>query len=149
METNNETLDVKTRAYFLQQGQRIQKIHSILDSNILAHHLKKWFSLLVELALYLLFALTILGAICLPVNPFETSISIDDSTRINIELHKDDIVALFITAKILLVVFCLPILGMALLLGRNRRKNALIREASEEAEQMKEAFDKAIVELKL
>jgi hypothetical protein len=38
---------------------------------------------------------------------------------------------------------------MALLLGRNRRKNTLIREASKEAGQMKEAFDKALIELKL
>lgn len=149
METNNEPPDVKARTYFLKQGQGIQKIHGILGSNILVHHLKKWLSFLLELVLYLLFIIILWGAIWLPLNPLEWGIKLTESIELQIGVKADEIIGFFVVLKALLVIFSLPVLGMALLLGRNRRKNTLIREASKEAEQMKEDFDRAIVELKL
>lgn len=148
METPQQPdLNMQARAYFLQQGQRIARLNDLLNSNIITHHIGKVFSVLLEITLYLLFVILVIYALSLPT-AIEGSYD-DGYNAVGGSYTNKDIIAVIIVVKFLLIILSLPLLIIARLLGRNRRKNSLIYQASVEANKMKEEFDKAVRELKL
>lgn len=140
--------NTQVRAYFLQQGASIAKLHSLLDSSLFIHHLKTWLSILIEISLYLLFASILLGTMFIPTELTEF-ITLDESTRVGVTLRNKDFGVFVLILKLSLVLISLPILLFALLLGRNRKKNALLHEAFTEVKKMKEGFDGAVRDLGL
>jgi len=147
---NNTNVNVKheVRGYFLQQGQSINKLYTLLSSNVVAHHLKKWFSVLLEILLFLFFVIILIWAIMIPTD-IGGSIPVSDHESLGYSYQNEQIKALMMYAKAILVVLSLPVLAFALLLGRNRRKNTVIRAAFTEVVQMKEGFDNALKNLEL
>ena len=139
-------LNAEARAYFLSQGRKISRIHSILSSNILIHYLKRWLSLLLELLCYSLFACILIVVLQIPKNP---GVQVVYMNAIKIEITSPDIENIVVFLKTLAVIISLALPGLAILLKRNRRKNKLIRQAFSEVEEMKEDFDKALNELRL
>lgn len=135
--------NTQVRAYFLRQGASIAKLHSLLDSSLFIHHLKKWLSILIEISLYLLFASIVLGTMFIPTELTEF-ITLDESTHVGVTLHNKDFDVFVLILKLSLVLISLPILLFAMLLGRNRKKNALLHEAFTEVKKMKEGFDGAV-----
>lgn len=140
METGNNNLNSEAKAYFLQQGQSINKLNDILDSNILSHYLGKWFSIILEIALYILFIVILVSVFQIP-----NRIPIDDKN----ELYNKDFADIIFLIQVICSILSLPILLFANLLGRNRKKNTLIRKAYEESALMKERFDLASKSLNL
>lgn len=141
-ESNNQV-----RAYFLQQGASIAKLQQILNSNLFVHHLHKWSSLLVELILYTCFVLCFILILAIPTS-FQFQVM---GLPISIELTPSpaELLALVVIIKLILILFTSPLLLFAVLLGRNRKKNALLHEAFTEVKKMKEGFDGAVRDLGL
>ncbi|MBI3521101.1 MAG: hypothetical protein HY062_17305 [Bacteroidetes bacterium] len=133
-------LNLAVRTYFLQQGKHIARLNDILDSNILTHYLGKWLSVLIELILYALFVGIIICLFQIPHN-----IPLDD----NNELYNKDVANIILCLQLACAILSLPILAFAILLGRNRKKNTLIRQAYEESLAMKHKFDEAVKTLNL
>lgn len=71
-------------------------------------------------------------------------ITLDESTHAGVTLHNKDFDVFVLILKLSLVLISLPILLFAMLLGRNRKKNALLHEAFSEVKKMKEGFDGAV-----
>lgn len=119
METPDQNLSQQARAYFLQQGAGINKLTEILNSNVFIHHLNRWWSFLLEFALYLTF---LIGLICL------CGVAGKEG---------------FIFGLV-----SLPSPFIAMLLRRNRKRAKLIHQAAQEIEKMKLEFDNAVKNLK-
>jgi hypothetical protein len=148
METANKDLTLDAKTYFLQQGQSINKLNDILDSNILTHYLNKWFSVTIEFLLYALFIITLIGVFIIPDN-LSFYFPVNETTQITAQIQNEDFAALIMCFKLICILLSLPLLLFAILLGRNRKKNTLIRKAYEESMKMKESFDLALKSLKL
>ncbi|MCW3085952.1 MAG: hypothetical protein JWP12_3318 [Bacteroidetes bacterium] len=142
METSTDNLKHEVRGYFLYQGQRINQLHEILNSNLFAYHLWKWFSMLIETILYVVFAVIIIK---IAVMPTDANHYISNTGNANSE----DFTLMMQWIKVFLLLLSLPLLAFTILLGHNRKKNTLIREAFTEVNEMKEGFDKAVEELEL
>ena len=139
METNQNA-----KVYFLQQGQSISKLHGILNSNILMHHLRRWLSVVIEVFMYLFFLVMLIFAIVLPL---QIPVNLNENT--SVLFSAEEITEVLLILKFVTVVLSLPILAFALLLSRNRKKNNLIRKAFEETEKMRIAFETALKDLDL
>ena len=148
MEQAHKDPDINTRTYFLQQGQSIAKLNQILNSNILTHYLNKWFSVIIEISLYLLFIMVMISVFMIPTH-LSFYFDVNETTQISAQINNQDFAALIMCFKIVCVLLSLPILVFAILLGRNRKKNTLIREAYEESKKMKTSFEAAIKSLNL
>lgn len=145
-EHKNTNLDAKT--YFLQQGQSIAKLNEILDSNILTHYINRWFSIIIEKSLYLLFIALMIGVFMVPTH-LSFYFDVNNTTQIRTQISNQDFASLIMCFKMIVFLLSLPILVFAMLLGRNRKKNALIRKAYEESKKMKQSFDSAVKTLNL
>lgn len=148
METGNNNLNSDAKAYFIQQGQSINKLNDILDSNILSHYIGKWFSYMIELSLYILFSVIVIAVIMIPLTQTITH-EINSTTQVTMQIKNDEYIVFILIFKLVCVLISLPILLFAILLGRNRKKNTLIRKAYEESALMKERFDAASKSLNL
>ena len=146
METPNN-LNHQSRTYFLLQGQSISKLNDILNSTIFAHYLRTWFSVIIEIILYLVFIATVILTVMIPT---DLSLFIQKGNfEFTASIQYEDFANLMLGLKIFILIISLPILAFAILLGRNRKKNNLIRKAFTETQKMKEGFEKAIIELNL
>ena len=134
--------NTQVRAYFLQQGASIAKLKQILDSNLFVHHLHKWSSILMELLLHTCFVLCFILILAIPTS-FKFQI-MDLPILIELTPTHTELLALVVIIKLILILFTSPLLLFAVLLGRNRKKNALIHEAFAEVKKMKEGFDGAV-----
>ena len=128
METGNNNLNSDAKAYFIQQGQSINKLNDILDSNILSHYIGKWFSYMIELSLYILFSVIVIAVIMIPLTQTITH-EINSTTQVTMQIKNDEYIVFILIFKLVCVLISLPILLFAILLGRNRKKNTLIRKA--------------------
>lgn len=157
MDNDSNNLGHQTRAYFLQQGQSINRLDDLLGSNILIHHLSKWLSVLLEISLYIAFAFLIIGAICIPTDmtayinlPMrEVDPSLFDSNAFDVDVHNREFSNVIYVVKFIIVLIALPFLLFARLLARNRKKSNLIRTSFDEVEKMKKSFEEAINTLRL
>ena len=116
----------------LQQAG-LEKLSSILGSNALTYHFKKWISILLELILYLLFVFGIVMVIYLQVELSQEFSGQNLKTQASMRF-----------LQVFLVIFSLPAPLLAILLGRNRKKNELIKQAFEEVKRMKKVFDETL-----
>lgn len=148
MEVDKPQLELKARTYFLEQGKSIGKLNDILDSSVLLGYLKRGASLIIEALLFLIFLSILFIAIYIPITP-EIEKAITDSFSVKLKIDEEHVMkALLIFKTVLFIASLMPLILM-LLLQRNRRKGALINLAYEEADKMKERFDKAVKELNL
>lgn len=162
MENEANNLSHQARGYFLQQGQSINRLHNLLSSDLLIHHLSKWLSVLLEICLYVAFACLVIGAICIPTdlteyaqlqmhradpNIFDTDMFTNNDFYLAI--YNRDFSSIVYAAKSLIVLIALTFMLLARLLVRNRRKSKLIRKAFTEVKEMKKSFEEAITTLKL
>ena len=74
---------------------------------------------------------------------------INSTTQVTMQIKNDEYIVFILIFKLVCVLISLPILLFAILLGRNRKKNTLIRKAYEESALMKERFDAASKSLNL
>lgn len=142
-------VSLEARAYFLNQGQNINRLNDILDNNLVSYHFKTIASLVAEVLLYILFTATIGFVISIPSAPEEISYSLTRFLQSNDTLTSDDLSMMVLTFKFFISLLSLPLLGMAVLLRRNRNRRKMVNRAAGEAYQMKTAFYKAVNELKL
>lgn len=140
---------LKARVYFLEQGQSISKLKGMLDNGVVLGMLKRGLSVLIEAILYVFFLLLLFITIYIPTNPIDWNLKVDDSTQIHAELQNEEIMQIMLAFKFLLFLCSLIPLILAVVLGRNRRKGAIINEAYEEVEKMKLKFDTALKDLAL
>lgn len=122
METVNNNLNSEAKAYFIQQGQSINKLNDILDSNILSHYIGKWFSYMIELSLYILFSVIVIAVIMIPLTQTITH-EINSTTQVTMQIKNDEYIVFILIFKLVCVLLSLPILLFAILLGRNRKKS--------------------------
>ena|SRR6218665_300081 len=144
----NTNVKHEVRSYFLQQGQSINKLYSLLSSNVVAHHLKKWFSVLLEIIFFIVFIALVVWAIAIPTS-IGGNIPVSEYESINYSYQNQQLTTMLMYAKAIIIALSLPVLAFALLLGRNRRKNKIIRAAFNEVEKMKAGFDLALKNLEL
>lgn len=110
-----------------QQQAGLERLTNILGSNILAHHAKKWLSIFLEIALYLLFVSGIVAIICLPF-------MVDPNSSPEQQIAQEKLIHV---CQVLITIFSAPAPILAVLLTRNRKKNELIKQAFEEVKAMK------------
>ncbi len=137
MENESTNLDHQTRTYFLAQGQSINRLHVLLSSNILIHHVSKWLSVILEIVLYFTFFILIIAAILIPTDltayidlpskNFDPNVF--DPRSFDIDVYNKDFTSMVYVVKFLVVILALPFLLFARLLARNRKKSNLIRTA--------------------
>ena len=157
MENETNHLGHQTGTYFLAQGQSIKRLHDLLGSNLLIHHLSKWLSVLLEISFYAAFAFLIIGAICIPTDltayvqlPLrEVDPNVFDPNAFDVDVYNRDFSGLIYGVKFLMVLIGLPFLLFARLLARNRKKSNLMRTAFGEVEKMKRSFEEATRILRL
>lgn len=152
MENETTNLSHQTRAYFLQQGQSINRLYDLLGSNLLIHHLSKWLSVLLEISFYIAFTLLIVGAICIPTDMtayIQFPIYEADPNAFDVNVYNRDFSTIVYIVKFIIVLLALPFLLLARLLARNRKKSNLIHAAFNEVEKMKKNFEEGIITLKL
>lgn len=140
MLSNEDNLNSQNRAYFAQQGQSIANLYAILNSSTLVHHLRKWLSVLLEIILYLSFIFILIGVIAIPTE-LKYFFELDEYNRLGISIRNADFEIFMIALKFIIALISLPMLLLAILLGRNRKKNELIRQAFEEVMKMKTRID--------
>lgn len=157
-ENQSGNLDHQTRTYFLGQGQSISRLHELLNSNLLLHHLSKGLSVVLEIVLYLTFVILIFLVICLPTDLTayaevllrEAGANNFGQDAFAIRVYNPNFSLIIYTVKLLIVLFvALPLLLFARLLARNRKKSRLIRTAFGEVEKMKKNFEEALKILRL
>lgn len=149
MQTEPQKSGVNVRTYFLQQGQSIGKLHEILDSSLLAGHLKRGLSIFIEIIFFLTFLLFLFVAVYIPTDPIQFSKSFSEKTTVTGSIHNDDVAAVMMVIKGIVFFASFMSLLLMLLLRRNRKKGALIHIAFVEVQEMKKRFDKAVKELPL
>lgn len=132
-----------TQTYFLEQGKQIGKLHQILNSKVFMSRLRRLSSLCIELVLYVFFTASLCFILILPAASPQ-NFSIDDHNSLPMIYHNRDLEVLLIYLKILLLLALLPVLFLAVILGRNRKKNHLVRQALSEVKKMKEGFEEAL-----
>jgi hypothetical protein len=145
MKTEANEHNHQTRAYFLEQGKSIGRLYDILNSNLFVHHLRKWSALLAEISLYILF-FTAFAFIFF--YPLVLEAQLGENPTVQVRLIIDEFEAAISLFRLVLAILATPVLLFAILLGRNRKKNNLIRQAFNETKKMKEGFDMAVKELK-
>lgn len=157
-ENESARLSNEARSYFLQQGKSIGRIYDILDSNIVMHHVKSWFSVLLELLLYGLFVVIIFLIATLPSYVMNLTFAIENEllgeelsrlVKLDYTLEIKAITEAIFYARLVLLLVSIPVLGMAIILRRNRKKRRLMREAFFEVLEMRKNFDYAVKNLKL
>jgi hypothetical protein len=136
MEKQNKQPTTDMRSYILVQGRSIIRLLDLLNSSLLLHHTRKWISVLLEIGLYLLFLLTLVGS---TATSTVFSVSIAKGMKANVE----DILPVLIVFSVCLLLLAFPALFLALLLRRNRKKSTRIREAFAEVQEMKRKFEEA------
>lgn len=147
MENNKESkLEVQT--YLLQQGQSINKLHGMLNNNLVLGYFKRGVSIVIEVFLFLLFLLLLAASVFLPTNPIQFTGNITDSTSLVGVVENDDLYVLMLFIKGLIFIASLLPLALMIVFRRNRKKSALIQLAFAEVKAMKTLFDKSINELK-
>lgn len=142
---NNE---VAMQNYILYQGQNINRLHGILKSSAIVRGFKTFLSVLFEILLYLLFLAAIILLIMIPTDPLVFSEQLNNTTSISGSIHSDEIAGVMIMIKVMIFLISLPILFCAILLRRNRKKNALIDRAFTETDNLKKGFEQAMQYLK-
>jgi hypothetical protein len=148
METENSGLSPQARTYFLVQGQSIGRLYEILNSNILIHHLRKWFSVCIEISLYLSFIIILLCMVFVR-SDIRYYIDLQQYGEVEISYWNNYFEPAVLLIKMVVFLLSIPLLLFAILLGRNRKKNNLMHQAFVEVKKMKEGFDGAVKELKL
>ncbi len=133
-----------SQTYFLNQGKSIQRLHHILSSTVFIYQLKKWSSILLEISLYLFFASALIF-ILWPVD-FSAEVRLSHEESLELAYHNSSAHLQLIYFKLALFLALIPVLLLAVILGRNRKKNHLIREAFEEVKKMKEGFEEVLRE---
>lgn len=141
-------LDHTLRSYFLQQGQGITRLYELLRSNIVAFGFKAFLSIVFQIFCYLLFAFAIYLAISIPTDLPGIILLLDENISVEFIPRIEGLADIFFAFKIIIAVMAIPILVCALLLGRNRRKSALIRKSFNETELMKQNFEQALKEFR-
>ena len=137
-------------AFFIQQGQHINRLYEELRSNTFAFGLKVVFSVILQIACYLLFAFGIYLAIMIPTDlPSLLRMMGEDSHLWDLTVSIPVLTDFLVGIKIILALISLPVLICALLLGRNRRKSMRVRRAFNETELMKKNYDTALQQMKL
>lgn len=119
----NHRPDLSMPTFFLQQGKSINRLYPLLQSNGVTHGLKNFLSYVLQVFCYLLYATIVIDCIG-NYFPFDQQLPA--------------------SAKLLIAIIALPILLCALLVGVNRRKDALTRAAFNETVEMKKHFDEAM-----
>ncbi|MBL7934176.1 MAG: hypothetical protein JNM51_00020 [Bacteroidia bacterium] len=148
METVKDEFKFDARVYFLQQGQIINNLSDILDTNISTHSLNKWLSILIETVLYILFISILVGLFIIPDDP-SFYFEVNNTTQVTAEIHSEEFATLMMCIKLVCNILSLPILAFAILLGRNRKKNDLIKQAYQESMKMKMNFDEILKSMPL
>ncbi|MDX2174406.1 MAG: hypothetical protein SFY56_14990 [Bacteroidota bacterium] len=148
MDSTNKELPLTSKTYFLKQGQSISKLYALINHNVLTHRLKKWFSVLIELILYVLFLLGVSISITIPTN-INLFIAGNDDTSLTGTINNEDFYIVMLCIKLVIFLISLPILFFAIVLMRNRKKNNLIHKVFSEVKEMKETFNKALTDLNL
>lgn len=145
--TNNSDFNSQIRVYFKNQSKHLLNLENLLKSNAVKHHLKSWLSLIFEILLYILFGLILIAIFCIPTS-LDYYIPVNETNGLNLDYSNSSLSFVLFTLKVLLLLAVTPLILFAILLGRNRRKNKLIREAYIEVTHMKEEHDKALFGLK-
>lgn len=146
---SSKDLNLEARAYFLNQGQSVNKLNDMLEAGRFGYHFKTGVSMLLEVFLYLLFTTVIIIVAVIPGNPLEINYNLSQEVEASFSMNVEDISIIILLIKCIIVLIALPIFGMAILLRRNRRKSRLINKAYSESDQMKTAFYRAVNVLKL
>lgn len=124
--------------FLVEQSHSIQRLHEVLHSNMVAHGLNAFLSVIVQIVCYLIFILTIFLAITMPGNLQDLMIAMEADAYLVVPKEIYEPIAEFLMSiKIILAVVALPVLFCAMLLGRNRRRAARMRRAFEELETLK------------
>lgn len=144
----NEILSAQTRHYFLNQGQKISKVHALVDQGIMQGTISMAFFWLIEISLYILCVLSVVFILVIPSDIFK-DIQLNAANSFDVQ-HKDSsFFTLLIIVKLFLFILALMPLFLARALQKSRMKTALIQEAFSQIDDMKKDFDKAMLELKL
>lgn len=148
METQFDTINKQILDHFMKQGRGIDKLYGSLNSNIVMHHLRKWLSIIVESGLYLLFLSLLALAIWIP-SELSLSYINEQGAKFSASYTNDEISRVFSLLSFVMILFSLSALIFAIFLGRNRKKNNLIREAFTEVKKLKTDFDGIARDLRL
>lgn len=127
--------DNDAQSYFHQQAQHLSHINETLASAHADSEFRKWLSIVLEALCYLAFAVVLILVLISSNNPVPEGLT-------GKEFYGDEQTALdarfvMIITKIATVAVSLPVLFLAIALGRNRRKSRIIREAQSELLKMK------------
>jgi TRAP-type C4-dicarboxylate transport system permease small subunit len=141
MKTENTNEDLLFRNHFLQHGQSINKLHTLLSSNFLTGKLKRTASIMLEIILFSMFLIFLFFAIYLSTSPIKITQKLDENTTITSVLHNDEVTLLMIAIKVIVFIASLMPLLVMLLLRRNRKKGVLIYESYTEVKLMKRRFE--------
>jgi len=109
--------------------QSVDRLDTLLNSNLFKHQLKRGLSLVLECLFYLLF---LVGLIAIVLLPFLVDGLVEGNT------DSDKSLRFSVIGQLVLAFFVVPAPFFALLLRRNRKKNELIRKAFEEVSKMRE-----------
>lgn len=131
--------------YLVEQGQAISRLHDTLLSNIVVYGMNYFFSVILQILCYLLFAFMIYLVIAIPsdVEVLKETFN-DGKTTITANLATEDLSIFFLSLRIILAIVSLPVLICAFLLGRNRRRAAKMRKAFEEASVLKKSYERML-----
>lgn len=125
--------------FLVEQSHSIQRLHEALQSNVVAHGLNAFLSVVFQLICYGIFAFTIYLAIMIPTDlPSLLDMMGESHNRvIDITVSIPPLTDFLLGVKVILALVSLPVLICAFLLGRNRRRAARMRRAFEELETLK------------
>ncbi len=146
MGATSSNFNQETRVFFLRQNHSIEKLYHLLNSDLFAYQIGKWFSIFIEVILYLFFTALIVMAVMLPVE-ISTYVNLADSDKLNIKYHNDYFTYCMVVFKAIIPLASLPVFFFALVLGRARKRNDLMQEAFIEVKKMKQNFDGKITDL--
>lgn len=137
----------ETDEFLSKQGLCIYRAYDILHSSAFVFGLKYVLLVLLQVVCVLLFLCIIYVVIVFPtdLNSLREMMGDGDpSATINITINIKAVSEFLIGIKIILVIISLPVLGCALLLGRNRRLITRMRNAFLEVEMMKNQYEAAL-----
>ncbi|MCA6364721.1 MAG: hypothetical protein IM638_16925 [Bacteroidetes bacterium] len=138
------------RSYFYNQGQRMQKLKSMLDSNIIAHGFRFTLSVLLEIFFYLSGLCALVLLFLIPNDPLAYSYEFEGTMKIEMSSENEELIAAIIMMKI---IFCflsvVPSFFCGVMLHRSRNKRSRIRLAYEEVVEIKDNHEKAIRDFRL
>jgi hypothetical protein len=131
------------RSYFTSQGEQIGELHGMLYVNPVTRVLFFILSLLLEIAMYIGFAVGIWFSVMLPLNPFATELEAQRDLSILVQPHLGEIESLMVTVKIIVAAVAMLLLLCGILLWRVRSKNTKLKRAFLQADRMKMEFAEA------